>query len=92
MGKFFPTQKPIELIQWIVKASSIQNDVILDPHMGSGTTLLAALNLCRNSIGIDRNNIAYNIAHKRVKNAINKLPKRLVIKREIIDTQNSIEI
>jgi site-specific DNA-methyltransferase (adenine-specific) len=72
----YPTQKPLDLIRWIILASSKQNDVILDPHVGSGTTLLGALGLCRKSIGIELNGKAYNIASKRLLDAIERYPKR----------------
>lgn len=52
-----PTIYPIEMIERIVKMSTNENDTILDPFLGSGTTLLAAKNLNRNGIGfeIDKN-------------------------------------
>jgi len=74
----YPTQKPIELIRWIISASSKQNDVVLDPHVGSGTTLLAALDLCRKSIGIELNENAYNIAYNRVQKQLENLPNNHV--------------
>jgi DNA modification methylase len=46
-----PTQKPLDLIQRIVAASSQPGDLVLDPFCGSGTTLVAAKNLGRSAIG-----------------------------------------
>lgn len=48
-----PTQKPIEIMERIILASTNVNDVILDPFMGSGTTLIAAQRLGRRAVGIE---------------------------------------
>jgi site-specific DNA-methyltransferase (adenine-specific) len=87
----YPTQKPSELISWIVRASSLQNDIILDPHMGSGTTMMVALNLCRKSIGIDINQIAQNIAIKRIQDALDKLPEKYVQQSQEIDNKRFLQ-
>ena len=49
----YPTQKPIALLERIIKASSNEDDVVLDPFCGCGTTIHAAHNLKRNWVGID---------------------------------------
>ena len=49
----YPTQKPVALLERIIKASSNEGDVVLDPFAGSGTTLDAAHGLQRSWIGID---------------------------------------
>ena len=61
-----PTQKPIDLIEFLVSKSSNANDTILDPFMGSGTTGLAAKNYDRNFIGIELDEDYFNIASKRI--------------------------
>ncbi len=86
----YPTQKPLELIRWLIQASSQKSNVILDPHMGSGTTLLAALWLGRKSIGIELHQAAYNIALNRVIDTVIKLPKRYTIDDTIIDILGTI--
>lgn len=63
---YHPTQKPIELLKRIVKFSSKENDLILDPFMGSGTTCVAAKSLQRRFIGIEINEEYYNIALRRI--------------------------
>ena len=68
-GKLHPTQKPIELLEWLVKTYSNENDVILDNCMGSGTTGVACKKLNRNFIGIELNEDYYNIAKERINNA-----------------------
>jgi len=50
-----PTEKPIELMKWLVSILSHEDDTILDPFLGSGTTMEACLNLKRNCIGIEKN-------------------------------------
>lgn len=49
----YPTQKPLELLERIVQASSNEGDIVLDPFCGCGTTIAAAQKLGRNWIGID---------------------------------------
>ena len=49
----YPTQKPLALLERIIQASSNEGDVVLDPYMGSGTTIEAAAKLGRKWIGID---------------------------------------
>jgi site-specific DNA-methyltransferase (adenine-specific) len=48
-----PTQKPIEVMRWIIEATTAPGDVVLDPYMGSGTTGVAALQSGRGFIGIE---------------------------------------
>ena len=68
-GKLHPTQKPIELLEWLVKTYSNENDVILDNCMGSGTTGIACKKLNRSFIGIELNEDYFNIAKERINNA-----------------------
>jgi len=69
----YPTQKPIELLERIIKTSSNPNDIILDPFCGSGTTLKAARKLERNYIGIDKNEQAIKISKERVPKGISDM-------------------
>ena len=62
----YPTQKPCALYERIIKASSNEGDIVLDPFCGSGTTLDAAHQLNRKWIGIDINEDAMKIAYKRI--------------------------
>jgi len=61
-----PTQKPTELIKRILLDFSLQQDLILDPFMGSGTTLRAAKDLDRKAIGIEIKERYCEIAAKRM--------------------------
>ena len=63
------TIKPIELIQKYVLLSSNENDIILDPFMGSGTTGLACINTNRKFIGIEKEEKYFNIAKERIEKA-----------------------
>lgn len=62
-----PTQKPLKLMELLISLVTLENQIILDPFMGSGTTCLAARILNRNYIGIDidKNNVA--TAKRRIK-------------------------
>ena len=66
-GTAHPTQKPLEILKWIIKSSSKEGDVILDCFMGSGTTAVAAKELGRNYIGCEINEEFFKIAEDRIK-------------------------
>ena len=63
-----PTQKPEYLLERIVLASTKEEDVILDPFMGSGTTGVVAKRLGRQFVGIEKNEEYYQIAKRRIEN------------------------
>ena len=62
-----PTQKPVALMEYLIKTYSDENDLVLDFAMGSGTTGIACNNLNRNFIGIEKNKKYFNIAGKRIR-------------------------
>ncbi|MDR2772476.1 MAG: site-specific DNA-methyltransferase [Elusimicrobiota bacterium] len=62
-----PTQKPEKLLELIIRASSNENDIVLDPFFGTGTTGKVAENLNRKWIGIERNDQYIVIAKERLK-------------------------
>ena len=62
----YPTQKPITLLERIIRMSSNTGDVVLDPFCGCGTTIDAAQNLGRAWIGIDITFIAVDLIEKRL--------------------------
>lgn len=66
----YPTQKPIELLDKIIKISTNEGDVVLDPFCGSGTTLVSAKLLKRKYIGIDINPEAIKITQNRINKPI----------------------
>jgi DNA modification methylase len=63
----YPTQKPLALVERIVKASSNENDIVLDAFCGCGTALVAAQKLKRQWIGIDISPTACRVMAKRLK-------------------------
>ena len=63
-----PTQKPVELIQWLIRSYSNDGDTILDNCMGSGTTAIACIREKRNFIGFELNPEYYEVCRKRIIN------------------------
>ena len=63
----YPTQKPKEMIEVIIKASSNEGDTVADYYLGSGTTCEVALELGRKFIGCDINPRAIEITKERIK-------------------------
>lgn len=66
----YPTQKPLLLLERIIELSTDENDLVLDPFCGSGTTCVASKLLGRNYLGIDESAEAVELAIKRIKNPI----------------------
>lgn len=62
----YPTQKPIELLERIIKISTDEGDIVLDPFCGSGTTLVAAKLLGRRYLGVDTNPSAIALCKNRL--------------------------
>lgn len=65
-GKLHPTQKPVDLCEWLIKTYSNEFGTVLDNCMGSGTTGVAAINTNRNFIGIELNKGYFDIVTKRL--------------------------
>ena len=66
--KFHPTQKPVSLLENLIKTYTNEGETVLDFTMGSGSTGVACVNTNRNFIGIELNTEYYNIADKRINN------------------------
>ncbi|MBL1211497.1 site-specific DNA-methyltransferase [Geminocystis sp. GBBB08] len=64
--RYHPTQKPVKLIERIIKASTNKNNIVLDPFMGSGSTALACLNLDRHYIGIEKEEKYIKVINQRI--------------------------
>jgi len=64
----YPTEKPVELLEYLIKTYTDESDVILDSCMGSGTTGIAAKRTNRNFIGIEINKETFELAKKRIEN------------------------
>lgn len=65
-NKKHPSEKPVELMEYLIRNSSNNEDIILDCFMGSGSTGVAALNLHRKFIGIELDEKYFNIAKERI--------------------------
>ncbi len=65
-GKLHPTQKPVELLEYLIKTYTNEGDLILDNCAGSGSTLVAARNLNRLFIGIEKEKEYYDICVERL--------------------------
>ena len=61
-----PTQKPVPLLEYLIKTYSNEGDTVMDNTMGSGSTGVAARNTNRNFIGIEKDPVFFNIAVQRV--------------------------
>lgn len=68
-----PTQKPLALMSWCIEQAGMPQ-TILDPFMGSGTTGVAATNLRRSFIGIEKDPAYFDIACRRIEQAHNQRP------------------
>jgi len=68
-SKIHPTQKPVALMEYLIKTYTNEGDLVLDNCMGSGTTGVAAVNTNRSFIGIEQNPEYYKIAVNRIKEA-----------------------
>lgn len=65
-----PTQKPVDLMEYLIKTYTNENETVLDFTMGSGTTGVACKNLNRNFIGIELEEKYFNIAKERINNTV----------------------
>ena len=68
-GRVHPTQKPLAVMSWCIEQAG-NPQTILDPFMGSGTTGVAAIQLGRAFIGIEREPKYFDIACKRIEQAV----------------------
>ena len=68
-GKVHPTQKPVALMEYLIKTYTNENETVLDFTMGSGTTGVVCKNLNRNFIGIELDETYFNIAKERIDNS-----------------------
>lgn len=80
---YHPTQKPILLLEDLIKTFSNENDLVVDLTMGSGSTMVACKNTNRNGIGIEMNDEYFSIAEKRVEKNIITTGKQTSILDEL---------
>ena len=72
-----PTQKPVELMEWLVKTYTSPGQTVLDPFMGSGSTGVACINTGRKFIGIEKDVHFFEVADKRIQAAIDNYQHKL---------------
>lgn len=75
-GKVHPTQKPVALMEYLIKTYTNEGDTVLDNCMGSGTTGVACGNTGRNFIGIEKDDKYFAIAQARIEAALPALAPR----------------
>lgn len=68
-NKIHPTQKPVALLEYLIKTYTQENEVVLDFTMGSGSTGVACINTNRKFIGIEKVDKYFEFAEKRIKDA-----------------------
>lgn len=81
---------PVELPSWFIKLFTQQNDVVLDPFIGSGTTAIAARQLGRRYIGIELSPLYFEVARQRVNEEVIQMPIPLVQNED--QTESDLDI
>ena len=87
----YPTQKPIELLERIVRISTDVGDTVLDPFCGSGTTMVAAELFNRKGIGIDISRDAVEISENRLKNPYKTESRLMKLGIESYKTKSDVD-
>lgn len=72
-SKYHPTQKPVALLEYLIKTYTNENDTVLDNCMGSGSTGVACVNTGRRFIGIELDHKYFEIAKQRIEAAVERL-------------------
>lgn len=70
-GKLHPSQKPVELLEYLINTYSNEGATVLDNTMGSGSTGVAAVKLNRDFIGVELDSNFFNIAQQRIEDVYN---------------------
>lgn len=73
VGNYHPTQKPVPLLEYLIKTYTNEGDTVLDNCMGSGSTGIACLNTSRNFIGIELDDNYFEVARNRIDEAQKQL-------------------
>jgi DNA modification methylase len=74
--KFHPTQKPVQLFEYLIKTYTNEGDIVLDNCIGSGTTAIASINTNRKYIGFELEKEYYEASLERIKNHYELLSKK----------------
>lgn len=73
-----PTQKPVALLEYLIRTYTNEGDVVLDNCMGSGSTGIACINTNRNFIGIELDKQYFGIAEKRIYERVSSIEQSKV--------------
>ena len=76
-GSLHPTQKPVALLEYLIKTYTNENETVLDNCMGSGSTGVACINTNRKFIGIELDNTYFEIAKERINKAVENTKSNL---------------
>jgi len=76
-NRFHPTQKPVALLEYLIKTYTQPGETVLDFTMGSGSTGVACINTGRKFIGIEKDDEYFEVAKNRIEDAISKQTERL---------------
>lgn len=88
----YPTQKPVELLEKIIKISTDEGDSVFDPFCGSGTTLVAAKILNRRFTGVDKNSSAVELCNRRLEAPVKSVSRLLQVGANAYKTKTDEEI
>jgi DNA modification methylase len=77
VNAFHPTQKPVALLEYLIKTYTNENDIVLDNCMGSGSTGVACLNTNRKFIGIELDDKYFEIAKERINELKNNVERKI---------------
>lgn len=72
-----PTQKPVELLEYLIKTYTNEGETVLDNCMGSGSTGVACINTNRNFIGIELDENYFNIAKERIEDTVKDIKNNI---------------
>ena len=73
VGNIHPTQKPVDLCEYLINTYTSKGSLVLDNCMGSGTTAIACINANRNYIGFELDTTYCDLANKRIEDAQNPI-------------------
>ena len=74
-NRLHPTQKPVALLEYLIKTYTNEDEVVLDNCMGSGSTGVACININRNFIGMEKNEKYFEIAKDRIEEHLKIIDK-----------------
>ena len=74
-NRLHPTQKPVDLLEYLIKTYTNENEIVLDNCMGSGSTGVACINIDRNFIGMEKDEKYFEIAKDRIEKHLKSIDK-----------------